>query len=86
MSDNGLVAGIALGLSIAAFGIGIVILLHLLKQPTQTLQYQPQLTQYQPPREEVLIKLTEEGKLSEVTPLSMQKTKIIGYVTSEEGG
>jgi len=71
MSDNGIVAGIALGLSIAAFGIGIVILLHLLKQPTQTLQYQPQLTQYQPSREEVLIKLTEAGKLSEVTPLSV---------------
>ena len=27
MSDNGLVAGIALGLSIAAFGIGLVIIL-----------------------------------------------------------
>lgn len=79
MSDNGLVIGIALGLSIAALGIGLVVILHLLNKPaTQTLQ-----TTQQPQHEEVLIKLTEAGKLSEVTPLSMQKKKIIGYVTSE---
>lgn len=49
MSDNGLVAGIALGLSIAAFGIGLVVILRLLNQPPQ-LQYQPaiQPLQYQP--------------------------------------
>jgi len=74
MSDNGLVAGIALGLSIAAFGIGIVILLHLLKQPSHTLQ---QPLQYQPQREEALVKLTEEL-------LPVGKKNIIGYVTSEE--
>lgn len=79
MSDNGLVTGIALGLSIAAFGIGIVIILHLLnKPPTQPFQYQPQLTQYQPQREGALVKLAEE-----VTPLPVGKKKIIGYVTSE---
>jgi len=73
MSDNGLVAGIALGLSIAAFGIGLVILLRLLNQPTQSIQYQPQPLQYQPQREEV--KMTE---------IPTQKKKIIGYVTGEE--
>lgn len=79
--DNGLVTGIALGLSIAALGIGLVVILRLLWQPTQPTA---QPLQYQPQREEVLVKLTEAGGLSEVTPLSMQKKKIIGYVTSEE--
>ena len=76
MSDNGLVAGIALGLSIAAFGIGLVVLIHLLRQPTQP---SAQPLQYQPQREETLVRLTEE-----VTPLPIGKKKIIGYVTSEE--
>jgi len=74
MSDNGLITGIALGLSTAAFGIGLVVLLRLIWQPPQ---YQAQPLQYQPQREETLVKLTEE-----VTPVG--KKKIIGYVTSEE--
>jgi len=51
--------------------VGILALAFMFKnQPSQSLQYQPQ-------REEALVKLTE-------IPSSMQKTKIIGYVTSEE--
>jgi len=47
--------------------VGLTLAFMFKNQPAQTLQYQPQLTQYQP--KEVLIKLTEAGRLSEVTPL-----------------
>ena len=52
--------------------VGILALAFIFKnQLAQPLQYQPQ-------HEEALVKLTE------VPSLSMQKKKIIGYVTSEE--
>lgn len=83
MPESAIVAGVALGLGIAAFGIGIVVLLRLLNQPPIYQQQQ----QYQPQREEVLIRMNGEGRLSDITPLSIrqrQKKRVIGYVTSEE--